>query len=122
MNNKTILVVDDQKINLELMEKYLSGDAGYKVIVTQDNTNVEKLIRDNQPDAIIMDIVMPEMRGDEIARQLKSNPQTSGIPVILITADILQEKDNASADYFIRRPVIGEDLLKILSDIFTTPQ
>lgn len=119
MENKIILLVDDQKINLDLMEKYLE-EQGYNIIITQESMNVVTTVKEKKPDAIIMDIIMPHKKGDDIALELKKDPETKNIPIILITADILHEKENMKADYFIRRPIIGEELINILKNIFSS--
>jgi CheY-like chemotaxis protein len=117
MGTKKILVVDDEKINLNLFENFLSN-RGYEVVVVNDSAQVLSAVTREGPGAIIMDIVMPGQGGDKIAEQLKNHAGTRHIPIILITADMLKSSDNLYADYFIRRPVMGDHLLKILADIF----
>jgi CheY-like chemotaxis protein len=117
MSTKKILVVDDEKINLRLFENFLNH-RGYEVVVVNDSSQVINTVTREGPGAIIMDIVMPGQSGDTIAEQLKKSASTRHIPIILVTADILKSSENLYADYFIRRPVIGDSLLDILADIF----
>jgi CheY-like chemotaxis protein len=91
---------------------------GYKIISVQESTEVFDKVKEVQPDLIIMDIMMPGESGDKIASRLKAFPKTRNIPIILITADILTDEKKVNVDYFIRRPVIGDNLIKILDDIF----
>lgn len=81
----TILVVDDTPDNLSLMSNLLKGD--YKVKVANNGEKALKISRsDSPPDLILLDIMMPDMDGYEICRQLKRHPKTMDIPVIFLTA------------------------------------
>jgi CheY-like chemotaxis protein len=117
MSEKRVLVVDDEKLNLRLFREFLLN-RGYRVTIVDNSGDVLKTVSRENPGAIIMDIIMPGQNGDQIAAKLKEDPATRHIPIILITADILKSSDNLPADYFIRRPVIGDDLLHILAGIF----
>ena len=113
MIRKKLLIVDDQHINLQVMETYLA-DEGFIIVKTRKGEEVVELARKERPDAIIMDLLMPGMRGDEVTRLLKSDPALSRIPVILVTADILAEADDLDTDFFLRRPVKADELLSIV--------
>jgi putative two-component system response regulator len=80
-----ILVVDDTPDNLSLMSGLLSGD--YTVKVAPSGARALKIAHaDTPPDLILLDIMMPEMDGYEVCRQLKADPRTAAIPVIFLTA------------------------------------
>jgi putative two-component system response regulator len=80
-----ILVVDDAPQNLSLMDDLLSDD--YRVKVAPSGMRALKIARTTpQPDLILLDIMMPEMDGYEVCRQLKADPLTHDIPVIFLTA------------------------------------
>ncbi len=89
---KKILVIDDDLGMIKLLEKWLKV-AGR--IVLSANTAVAGLIkaREEKPDCILLDIRLPDMDGKQLARQLKTDPQTKGIPIIFITVGIDVEKD-----------------------------
>jgi len=81
----TILVVDDTPQNLSLMSDLLEND--YKVKVAAGGVRALKIARSEAPpDLILLDIMMPDMDGYEVCRQLKADPATSSIPVIFLTA------------------------------------
>ena len=80
-----ILAVDDTPANLEVISETLS-DAGYTVVVAIDGERALKRLQNYQPDLILLDIQMPGIDGFETCRQIKSNPETSRIPIIFITA------------------------------------
>ena len=81
----TILVVDDTPQNLSLMSDLLEGD--YQVKVATGGARALKIARsDAPPDLVLLDIMMPDMDGYEVCRQLKADPATALIPVIFLTA------------------------------------
>jgi two-component system, chemotaxis family, response regulator PixH len=81
---KTVLVIDDMESELELIEVYLQQE-GYTVITAiNGQEGFQKAVAEN-PDAIVTDLVMPEMTGLELCRKLKRTPSTAHIPVIACT-------------------------------------
>ncbi|MCX7179031.1 MAG: two-component system response regulator [Proteobacteria bacterium] len=81
----TVLVVDDTPQNLSLMSDLLESD--YQVKVAPGGARALKIARSNAPpDLILLDIMMPDMDGYEVCRQLKADPLTAAIPVIFLTA------------------------------------
>ncbi|MCX7172355.1 MAG: two-component system response regulator [Proteobacteria bacterium] len=81
----TVLVVDDTPQNLSLMSDLLEND--YQVKVATGGARALKIVRSNAPpDLILLDIMMPDMDGYEVCRQLKADPVTALIPVIFLTA------------------------------------
>jgi putative two-component system response regulator len=79
-----ILVVDDIKTNLDVLIQTLGDD--YVLAVAMDGQKAIKYAEKNQPDLILLDIMMPEMDGFEVCRRLKENPAISDIPIIFITS------------------------------------
>ncbi|MBV9339814.1 MAG: response regulator [Acidobacteria bacterium] len=86
----TILLIDDSRFMRMVNERALSR-AGYKVIGTEDGQKGLELAKQHRPDLILLDMLLPKMPGPEVLRQLKSDPQTSPIPVIVLTS--LSEKN-----------------------------
>jgi CheY-like chemotaxis protein len=117
MKSKKILVVDDSEINIELMRRYLEEE-GFEVATVQQSDMVLSAVKEEKPDVIVMDIIMPGVKGDRLAQEIKNDPETKSIPVVLITADIFQEKAGLAAEYFVRRPLIGEELIEVLENVF----
>ena len=109
-----ILVVDDVATNRIVMKVKLAS-ACYAV--DQADCGAAALIaaRQTQPDLILLDVVMPDMSGLDVCRQLKTDPDTADIPIILITA--VADRDNkmagleAGADDFLTKPVDEVTLL-----------
>jgi putative two-component system response regulator len=109
-----ILVVDDHKLTRELLKTYLS-QAGYETIDAENGEKaLEKLSR-HSPDLIILDLLMPVLDGFEVCRQVKENPRTALLPVIVATGlDDFDAKIKAlesGADDYINKPVNERELL-----------
>ncbi|MEA5471080.1 sensor histidine kinase [Spirulina sp. 06S082] len=110
----TILIIDDNPTNLEVLYGTLDGN-GYDILVEMDgNRGIEQVLR-NPPDLILLDIMMPEINGFEICRILKENPRTRDIPIIFITAvfeveDKIKGFQLGAVDY-ITKPFQKEEVL-----------
>ncbi len=85
MSKGKILVVDDE-INITQILQFSIGAEGYEVITAQNGEEAIDKARREQPDLIILDIMMPRIDGYEACRILKANPLTKNIPVVLLTA------------------------------------
>ena len=85
MSKGKILVVDDE-VNITQILEFSIGAEGYEVIAAQNGEEAIDKARREQPDLIILDIMMPIIDGYEACRILKANPLTKNIPVILLTA------------------------------------
>ena len=97
MSAKKILVVEDNKMNLELVSDILTAH-GYEVIQASEGHQALDLARTHLPDLILMDIQLPEMDGLEVTRRLKSDPGTSGIGIVALTAHAMRgDKERAQA-------------------------
>jgi GAF domain-containing protein/CheY-like chemotaxis protein len=110
-----ILAVDDDRQVINLYERYLTGQ-GYQVIaLTDPNQAVAKAI-EIQPYAITLDIMMPNRNGWQILEDLKSDPQTHNIPVIVCSIVDNQDKGFSlgAADY-LTKPVLQDDLIQALA-------
>lgn len=101
-----LLLVEDNDELLFLMKKILSRR--YHVLIAKNGLEALSIIKDNEIDIIISDVMMPEMDGLELCRNLKSNLETSHIPIILLTAKNTAEDRiecyNAGADGYISKP------------------
>lgn len=79
-----ILVVDDEATNLQLLKQILRDQ--YRLLFAKDGARALELARQERPDLILLDVMMPGMTGYEVCRQLKADARTSPIPVIFVTA------------------------------------
>ena len=111
----TILVVDDNAQNLELLEAYMEELDGVKTIAATDGEEALVKVASESPDLILLDIMMPRMSGFEVCKRLKSDPATKDIPIIMVTAlhemgDIERAVEVGTDDY-VTKPVNRVDLL-----------
>lgn len=103
-----ILVVDDDERNLRIIEAMLIPQ-GYDVLLAQNGYEALKIAREQMPDVILLDIMMPQIDGFEVAKQLKADEGTKIIPIVMVTA--LREVEDrvkaleAGADDFLSKPV-----------------
>jgi PleD family two-component response regulator len=112
--DNTILVVDDNPDNLRLLDGILS-EHHYKIRLAPGGERALATIRKEAPDLVLLDIMMPDMDGFEVCRQLKADQETAGIPVIFISAlDEIIDKVKAfsigGVDY-ITKPFKSEEVL-----------
>jgi len=100
---QTVLVVDDTPVNIDLLSDILRKD--YQVKAAVNGAKALEIARaEPAPDIILLDIMMPEMSGHEVCRQLKEDPNTADIPIIFVTAkseveDEKQGLDMGAVDY-----------------------
>ncbi|MFQ5501118.1 MAG: PleD family two-component system response regulator [Phycisphaerae bacterium] len=110
-----VLVVDDNPQNLELLEAYLEELDEVTTIGVSDGAGCLAKVASENPDLILLDIMMPRMSGFEVCQRLKSDPETKDIPIILVTAlhemGDVERGVEVGANDFISKPVNRVDLL-----------
>ena len=109
-----ILVVDDNEDSTRIIETVLTN-SGYDVRVARTGKDALDCVTKEAPEAILLDIMMPEMSGIEVLERLRSSPNSARIPVILLTAKS-QDEDVISgyqygADYYITKPFTPKQLI-----------
>jgi len=113
-DNIYILAVDDNQENLKIISNFLKEE-NYKIALALDGNSALKILEDNAIDLILLDVMMPEMDGYEVCKQVKLNPKTNSIPVIFLTAknqtEDLVEGFKAGAVDYITKPFKREELL-----------
>jgi len=109
-----ILVVDDTPQNVKLLADLLTVK-GYAVVTASSGAQALEKVGKEQPDLVLLDVVMPEMSGYEVCRQIRDNPVTAMLPVVMVTAlDPMQERVkgiDAGADDFLTKPINQAELL-----------
>jgi DNA-binding response OmpR family regulator len=123
-----VLVVDDSRSLVRIVERTLQK-AGFEVLTAFDGLEGLRKAREEKPNLIILDVVMPEMDGYEVCRHLESDPDTAAIPVLMLTVkgqvddpDVDEKTFNArleermeafeaGATDFLSKPVAAEELL-----------
>jgi signal transduction histidine kinase len=115
---RVLLSVDDDPSVAPLLEKMLAGH-GYRV-VTSSNSSAVSDARRLRPAVILLDIIMPGRDGREILRELKSDPETRAIPVIVLTVVDAADKPDL-ADGHLGKPIVQDRLLRLLQEHGAAP-
>ena len=112
MNNK-ILIVEDEKDIRDLIIYSLEGK-GYQTISTDDGEKAIKMLKENKPDLVILDWMLPSVSGLEICRSIRRDINTKNIPIIMLTAKITEEDKvlglDSGADDYITKPFSTAEL------------
>ena len=119
MANRTVLVVEDNDMNMQLVE-YLLEEGGYSIVKAASGEEALTITRDSgsPPDLILMDIHLPGMDGLSVVREMKSNGRTKTIPILALTAHAMRgDKDRfleAGCDGYISKPIDVKTFLSSL--------
>lgn len=110
-----VLIVDDNAQNLELLSAYIEDVPNVTIVPASNGMEALACVAENQPDLILLDIMMPRMSGFEVCRQLKADPKTRDIQVIMVTA-LNEVGDHERAvdcgtDEFLTKPVNRVELI-----------
>ena len=113
--SKTILVVDDDLDTLNILLMKFEAH-GLKVVTARDGQQALRMAREQSPDLIILDVMMPKLSGFKVARLIKFDAKSRQIPLILLTART-QEADRSlgmevGADLYVTKPFDPESVLK----------
>jgi DNA-binding response OmpR family regulator len=108
-----VLAADDDEDILELVAFRLER-SGYIVLRAHDGEEALRLAREEQPDLVVLDVMMPKLDGFEVTRRLRADAATSSTPIILLTARA-QDADvqmgfDAGADDYLRKPFSPQEL------------
>ncbi|MBI4588325.1 MAG: SpoIIE family protein phosphatase [Candidatus Rokubacteria bacterium] len=114
LQKSTILFADDDPVVGEFLEIILR-QAGYTVVKATDGVEAMERVRQSSPDLILLDVVMPRLDGLEVLRSLRENPDTSQIPVIMLTQKAQVEDRvkgfESGADDYVPKPFAAQELL-----------
>ncbi|CBN54145.1 MULTISPECIES: PAS domain S-box protein [Kamptonema] len=119
LGTATVLVVDDVQYNLDLIAGYFAGSK-HRLLFAQDGQEAIEIAQRNCPDAILMDLWMPNMDGLQAIQLLKQNKRTQNIPILIVTA-VLRLEDEITvrplSQGFLRKPVSRSQLVSALKQI-----
>lgn len=117
----SILVVDDEAHLRKILKFHLEA-SGYRVLAAEDGLNALEIAKREQPALILLDLMMPRMSGNEVCRELKVEPTTRFIPVIILTAktgseEKIRQLENGAQDYITKPFSLQEVLVRVRSMI-----
>ena len=117
---KLILIVDDEDMTRQILSTLLKMD-GHDCMEAEDGLEaLEKAYKYN-PDAVILDVMMPQMDGITVCKKLRANSATANIPIIILSGQshINAEGEGleAGANVYMRKPMDPKEMLKLLKDL-----
>ncbi len=121
---KKVLLADDEEDILMLVSATLGGDDRYSLILARDGEEALTRAREEHPDLIFLDVMMPKMDGFEVCEQLKSDDGTKDIRVVMLTA-LAQEfdrqrADEVGADFYFTKPFSPTALLEKVDELLSS--
>lgn len=120
MAKKKILVVDDEPNIVELIKETLELD-NYEIIGAYDGGQGLKMAQEENPDVIILDIILPVISGFEVCKELKKDLKTKNIPIIMFTGagleDVARDEPEIQAEVYIAKPYVPEELINIVRNV-----
>ena len=110
--NRILLIEDDEAVRSIIVDALTD----YTVIAKEDTSNIFQLIEEHKPDLVLMDYILPNINGGELCHQIKTNPSTSDLPVIILSGypQILYSLGSYGCDAILEKPF---DLSKLLETV-----
>lgn len=107
MSKVKVLIIEDNPVIIRMNEKLL-GSQGYDVITARDGAEgIERAVKE-RPDVILLDIILPVMHGFEVCKELRKDPATEKIPIIIVTGtgleEVAQHESAVDAQGYIAKP------------------
>lgn len=92
MATKLVVYVEDNPVNFALVRRILESTGDYEVLPADDGPIGLEIIAQRRPDLVLLDLDLPSLHGLEVLRELKADPELKAIPVIVITASVMQRE------------------------------
>jgi len=120
---KKILLIDDEEDFCFFVKLNLEKTGKYEVLTTTSGSRGIIMASKEQPDLILLDIIMPEISGGQVAEQLLESPKTKDIPVLFITAiasrrEVQSQEGVIGGRQFIAKPVTPEEIMAKIDTVF----
>lgn len=120
---KRILVVDDEPIITRLLKSRIESAGDYDVRTQNKGSWVLATAREFRPDLILLDVLMPDMDGDEVASQLRADADLQDVPIVFLTGVVSKEQVDAGdgvihGQRFVAKPLSPEETKSLLADYF----
>ena len=119
----TVLLVEDNPQHLELLEAYMEDMPEARAVTATNGLEALQKVREESPDLVLLDIMMPKMSGFEVCKRLKADPKTRDILVVMVTAlnetsDIERAAECGTDDY-LSKPVDRKALVDLMRNLLT---
>lgn len=118
---KIILIEDDEVLSIVMQEEL--GRAGFNVLLAPDGEKGVELVRSKKPDLVLLDLMLPKKHGFEVLEELKKDPKTKSIPVVILTVlsmdkDIQKALQAGANDYFVKSQHTALELVEMIKSFF----
>ncbi len=115
-DNKTILLVEDEPLLANLLRQQLEKE-GFTVLWNRDGEEAMKTLREQRPDLILLDLILPKISGFELMETMKADPQMEHAPVIIISnlgqdTDVARGQSLGAVEYFVKAKMSIEELVE----------
>lgn len=112
-----ILLVDDTELFLDLQKSFLKRES-FIFLTARSGEEALRIFRREKPDLVILDLLMPGMDGDDVCREIKGNPDTRAIPIVMVSSGGIEEYRErchaAGCDAFVSKPLKRDQLLETI--------
>ena len=121
---RTVLYVEDNLATIGLMEEVFSMRPQIHLLTAMQGGLTLELAREHHPDLIVLDLHLPDIQGDEVLAQLRADPRTAGIPVVMCSADATERRRKqliaAGALAYLTKPVKVQRFLRMLDEVLSS--
>lgn len=116
----TVLICDNEEILRSLVRASLEG-SGYALVEARDGDEALELARRTRPDVILLDMMMPGRSGLDVLKELRTDPELRGVPVVMLTARAQatdrESAEQAGADRFLAKPFSPLELVRVVAEL-----
>ena len=124
-NGRVILYIEDNLSNLKLIQHILAHRPEVRLISAMQGGLGLELAREHKPDLVLLDLHLPDITGEEVLRRLHDNPETGGIPVVMISADAMPHRIDrllsAGARAYLSKPLDVKKFRDVLGEVLGDP-
>jgi signal transduction histidine kinase/CheY-like chemotaxis protein len=118
---RTVLYVEDNPSNLLLVERVIDQRGGVRLLTATHGQLVHDLVRQHRPDVVLLDQHLPDIGGEEVLRQLKADPDTAAVPVVMVSADATAGQTKrllaAGASQYLTKPLDVARFLEVVDQL-----
>ena len=121
---QTVLIVEDNEQNLELLQVYMEDLPGVRVLTARNGLEAMERVKEESPDLMLLDIMMPKMSGFEVCKRIKADPKTRDITVVMVTAlnetsDIERAAECGTDDY-LSKPIDRNAMVNLVKSLLAS--
>ncbi|MDP2926546.1 MAG: response regulator [bacterium] len=122
---KKILIIEDEEIMLDLIRRKMTSE-GYEVIVARDGEEGLRLIKEGQPDLILLDLIMPKKDGFSVMAEVQKDEVSKKIPIIIVSnsgqpVELSRAKELGARDWLVKTEFDPRELVEKVRNILSEP-